>query len=187
MLSALSISSSASTILPIKMSSFSALLGLPASINLTNARLSRFSEAARFLENSPSAAISLAPIANLGPVNNRINALPLSGNAKTFRVAITSATSGTCTKPPTPTTSTGIRSVRRADSISGICFRFRTNTANDERSFSNFAARLGSNQSFSKYSAIPWASKLFVSNTPQASSPRPAFALAFNSATSTRF
>ena len=75
-------------------------------------------------ERCESAARSFAPICHLAPVSSRTAALPASGSATTRSMAITSATSGVCRSPPSPTTSTG-RPLDRKASASGAASALR--------------------------------------------------------------
>ena len=110
-------------------SSASAESGLPATIFFTWLRLSALNFSARWRAYRPSAAISRAPKFKRAPAIWRIKAAPASGSLITRSMATMSATSGTCTNPPRPSTSQGISAAASAAWIAGICPRFRANTA----------------------------------------------------------
>ena len=56
----------------------------------------------------PSATRSRGPIRQRGPVSSRASDAPADGSCTTRSVATTSCTSGTVSRPPSPTTSTGM-------------------------------------------------------------------------------
>ena len=62
---------------------------------------------ARWRAHAPRATRSRGPRCQRGPVSSRTRASPRSGSCSTRSVATTSATSGRCSSPPSPTTSTG--------------------------------------------------------------------------------
>ena len=167
-------SSRASINEPKNWSSASAESGFPATIFLTRDRLSLDDALASDRECTPRAAISAAPSARCGPVSKRIKDAPASGFPIMESIATISATSGTWTRPPSPTTSHSISALRSALCSAGICARLRTKIAKVFGALLASTRRCGSFHNGAMYSAIAAASASIVSKRPTARSPLPA-------------
>ncbi len=75
------------------------------------------------------ARMSAAPICQRAPVRTRTAALPAIGSATRRSIATTSATSGVCSRPPRPTTSTARPRARSSSAIGAASALRRTSTA----------------------------------------------------------
>ena len=113
----------------------------------------------------------------------RIKDEPASGLPMIESIATISATSGTWTSPPRPTTSHSISALRRALCSAGICARLRTKIAKVFGALLVSTRRCGSFQRGEMYSAIAAASASMVSKRPTAKSPLPAPGRGVNSET----
>ena len=89
-------------------------------------------------------------------------------------IATISATSGTWTSPPRPTTSHSISALRSALCSAGICARLRTKIAKVFGALLVSTRRSGLFHRGAMYSAIAAASASIVSKRPTARSPLPA-------------
>ena len=86
-------------------SAFSPVVAASSAGSGSSPRAARSWPRSRAAAQSPSAARSRAPSRHLAPASNRARASERPGSVRTWSIATTSATSGVCNSPPSPTTS----------------------------------------------------------------------------------